>query len=135
MYCRAKKNPVSGRVVVVLEFPSTPGNTVILTGATTQAPGGAIVPPATFFNAEVAIGTAVAVSKTGFLAVSGGIVRVRLSFDLAGNTLPTLQFSWQYASNLPAPQPAFFFAVADTIAVQVDKAGLPTFKGLIDTLP
>ncbi|KAK9828426.1 hypothetical protein WJX81_006839 [Elliptochloris bilobata] len=125
----------SGRATVLLEFPGTAGNVAILTAATTQQPAGAISPPATFFNAEVAMGSTVAVSKTGFLAVSGGIVRVRLTFDLAGiNTLPPLQFSWQYASNLPAPQPAFFFLNADTVFVDVDKAGLPTLKGLIDTL-
>ena len=95
---------------------------------------GAVTPPSTFFNAEAAYGTSVAVSKSGFLPANGGLVRARLTFDLAGDTLPALQFSWQYASNLPAPQPPFFFLNADTIAVQVDKAGLPTIKGLIDTL-
>jgi hypothetical protein len=109
------------------------GNVAILTAATTTIPASA--PPTTFFNAEVAIGSAVAVSKTGFLGTSGGVVRVRLSFDLAGSmTLPALQFSFQYATNLPAPQPAYFFANAATIAVVVDKAGLPTIKGLVDTL-
>ena len=95
---------------------------------------GAVTPPATFFNAEAAYGTTVAVSRTGFLPANGGLVRARLTFDLAGDTLPALQFSWQFASNLPAPQPAFFFLNADTIVLEVDKAGWPTIKGLIDTL-
>jgi hypothetical protein len=105
---------------------------VILTAAAFTIPTAA--PPAAFFNAEVALGGAVAVSKTGFLAASGGVVRVRLSFDLAGDALPPLEFSWQYATNLPAPQPAFFFANAATVVVDPDKAGLPTVKGLVDTL-
>jgi hypothetical protein len=123
---------VGNRASVVLEIPSSAGNVAILTAATTTIPAAA--PPAAFFNAEVALGSAVAVSKTGFLAASGGVVRVRLSFDLAGSTLPPLQFSWQYATNLPAPQPAFFFANAAGIEVDPDKAGLPTVKGLLDTL-
>lgn len=130
---RAKLSPVTNRVTVILEFPSIPGNIAILTAATTSIPASA--PPTTFFNAEVAIGSAVAVSKTGFLATTGGVVRVRLSFDLAGTTtLPTLQFSFQYATNLAAPQPGFFFANAVGISVVPDKAGLPTVKGLLDTL-
>lgn len=75
-----------------------------------------------------------ATSKTGFLPTNGGLVRARLTFDLAGDTLPALQFSWQYASNLPAPQQPFFFLNVDRIVVQVDHAGLPTIKGLVDTL-
>ncbi len=73
-------------------------------------------------------------SKTGFLPVKGGVVRARLSFDLDGTTLPPLQFSWQYAANLPAPQPAYFFLNADAVYINVDNAGQPTLKGLIDTL-
>lgn len=74
-------------------------------------------------------------SKNGFIAVNGGVVRVRLTFDLAGaNTLPALQISWQYASNLLPPQPPFFFLNADVVVVVPDKAGLPTLKGLIGTL-
>ena len=194
---RAKKSITTGRVTVLLEFPSTANNLRILTAATTQIPTGAahsqthvfkdvcsntvftehvqacarcksrfgrlarcwrtcmsahgapcssaafdglvarqgaITPPSTFFNAEAAYGTSVAVSKTGFLPANGGLVRARLSFELAGGTLPALQFSWQFATNLPAPQSAFFFLNADTIVLQVDKAGLPTIKGLVDTL-
>ena len=131
---RAKKSLVTGRVTVLLEFPSTPGNLALLKAVTTQAPTGAITPPATFFNAEVAYGTTVAVSKTGFLPASGGFVRARLTFDLPGNVLPALQFSLQYATNLAPPQNAFFFLNADTIAVEPDKNGLPTIRGLIDTL-
>ena len=95
---------------------------------------GIIPPPATFFNAAAAYGTTVAVSRTGFLPENGGLVRARLTFDLASNTLPPLQFSWQYATNLPAPQSPFVFLNADTIMEEVDDSGLPTIKGLIDTL-
>ena len=95
---------------------------------------GAITPPSTFFNALVAYGTSVASSKAGFLPTNGGLVRARLTFDLAGDTLPPLQFSWQFASNFAPPQPPFYFANADQIAVQDDYAGLPTIKGLVDTL-
>ena len=81
------------------------------------------------------IGTSVATSKTGFLPTNGGLVRARVTFDLAGDTLPPLQFSWQFMrATSPAPQPPFFFLNADTIAVQIDHGGLPTIKGLVDTL-
>lgn len=87
------------------------------------------------YRLQVAMGSAIAVSKNGFVAVNGGVVRVRLTFDLLGsNTLPALQISWQYASNLAAPQPAFFFLNADVVVIVPDKAGLPTLKGLIGTL-
>ena len=83
----------------------------------------------------MSLGSSVAVSKTGFVAVNGGVVRVRLSFDLYGaSTLPALQLSWQYATNLAAPQPPYFFLNADTVVVVPDKFGLPTLKGLIGTL-
>ena len=131
---RAKKSLVTGRITVLLEFPTTPGNVAILAAATTQQPTGSIVLPATFFNAEVAFGNTVAISKTGFVATNGGFVRVRLTFDLTGNTLPPLQFSWQFASNLPSPQPGYFFLDADVITTVVDKGGLPTIKGALDTL-
>ena len=125
---------MTGRITVLLEFPTTPSNVAILAAATTQQPTGAIALPATFFNAEVAFGNTVAISKTGFVATNGGFVRVRLTFDLPGNTLPPLQFSWQFASNLPSPQPGYFFLDADVITTVVDKGGLPTIKGALDTL-
>lgn len=124
----------SGRATVLLEFPASAGNAAILSGLATQQPTGVALPPATFFNAEVALGTSVAVSKTGFVSVSGGVVRVRLSFDLFGaSTLPQLQISWQYASNI-AGAPAFFFLNSANVVVVPDKLGLPTLKGLIGTL-
>ncbi len=116
------------------EFPNSADVVKSLTAATTQLPTGAVAPPSTFFNAEAAFLTSTAVSRTGFLPVKGGVVRARLSFDLDGTTLPSLQFSWQYAANLPAPQPAYFFLNADAVYINVDNAGQPTLKGLIDTL-
>jgi len=131
---RAKISLLTRRLTVVLQFATSPGNAAILVAATTQQPTGFAAPPATFYNAQVALGGVAASSGTGFVAVNGGIVRVRLTLDPVGNTLPPLQLSWQYASNL-ATQPGFFFVNAAAIDVVPDKFGLPTAKALIALIP
>lgn len=50
---RRAKLDHSGRATVLLEFPATTGNAVILNALVTQQPTGVAAVPATFFNAEV----------------------------------------------------------------------------------
>ena len=50
---RRAKMDHSGRAIVLLEFPATTGNSVILAALVAQQPTGVAAVPATFFNAEV----------------------------------------------------------------------------------
>lgn len=50
---RRAKMDHSGRATVLLEFPATTGNSVILAALVAQQPTGVAAVPATFFNAEV----------------------------------------------------------------------------------